>query len=101
MLAPRHVPGPPSSKFDTGGEDNDEEDGTAEASIEEDEPMETSERDEPMYAKTKRATKKQKGWPVGANGLRKRRVVKTRESTDKRGFIRTSLTHPFERSECI
>ncbi|CAG7849366.1 SubName: Full=Uncharacterized protein {ECO:0000313/EMBL:CCA78082.1} [Serendipita indica DSM 11827] len=95
VLAPRHVPGPPSSKFDTGGEDNDEDE-EAEPSIEEDEPMETSETEEPMYAKTKRPTKKQKAWPMGANGLRKRRVVKTREYTDKRGFIQTEDYSEYE-----
>ncbi|KAG8835224.1 hypothetical protein FRC17_004786 [Serendipita sp. 399] len=83
-LAPRHTPGPPSTKFDTAEEDEDEE---AEQSSLGEEVMETSEREEePTYAKVKRATKK-KGWPVGANGLRKRRVVKTREFEDDRGFM--------------
>ncbi|KAG8795112.1 hypothetical protein FRC16_010233 [Serendipita sp. 398] len=90
MVASRHTPGPPSTKFDTGGEDEDEDEAEAEqSSLGEEELMETSDKeDEPTYAKTKRTAKKKKtAWPVGTNGLRKRRVVKTREFEDDRGFM--------------
>ncbi|KAG9023487.1 hypothetical protein FS842_005714 [Serendipita sp. 407] len=90
MVASRHTPGPPSTKFDTGGEDEDEDEAEAEqSSLGEEELMETSDKeDEPTYAKTKRTAKKKKtAWPVGTNELRKRRVVKTREFEDDRGFM--------------
>lgn len=87
VTAPRHVPGPPSTRGGT-TENDEEEDEQEEESLGED-PMEMSDGvDEPKYAKANR-TKKAK-WPVGANGLRKRRLVRTREFTDKRGFLRMS-----------
>lgn len=47
--------------------------------------MELSDVEEPKYAKASRT--KKKAWPVGANGLRKKRVVKSREYTDSKGFM--------------
>lgn len=44
------------------------------------------------YAKVSRGTQKKKKageWPVGRNGLRKKRVLKEREWTDEKGFLRT------------
>jgi hypothetical protein len=92
VAAPRHIPGPPSSREDgTENDDDDEEPG--QSSLGED-PMEMSDDaiEEPKYAKTTHATKKSKKWPVGANGLRKRRILHTREYTDARGFLRASVS---------
>jgi DNA polymerase delta subunit 3 len=47
--------------------------------------------EEPIYAKTNRAPKK-KAWPVGSNGLRKKRVTKTREYKDAKGYLRKYCT---------
>jgi DNA polymerase delta subunit 3 len=86
VVAARHTPGPPSSRDD--GED-DEDEGTEAHSREED-TMDMTDgglEEEPIYAKTSRAPKK-KAWPVGSNGLRKKRVMKTREYKDAKGYLR-------------
>ncbi|KIM33153.1 hypothetical protein M408DRAFT_14022 [Serendipita vermifera MAFF 305830] len=85
VAAPRHVPGPPSTKGGTTENDEEEEDEPEQSSLGED-AMEMSDGvEEPKYAKVNRAKKSK--WPLGANGLRKKRIVKTREFTDKRGFL--------------
>jgi DNA polymerase delta subunit 3 len=59
--------------------------------------MELSEEEAPKYAKVSRA--KKKAWPVGANGLRKKRIVKSRQYTDDKGFMGKSSCyykcHPY------
>jgi hypothetical protein len=92
VAAPRHIPGPPSSRED-GTENEDDPEEPEQSSLGED-PMEMSDDaiEEPKYAKIVRTTKKSKKWPIGANGLRKRRIVQTREYTDARGFLRASIS---------
>lgn len=90
IVANRHTPGPPSSRGD--GDDEDDE-GTENTSRDED-AMDTTYGgiEEPKYAKVNRAPKK-KTWPIGSNGLRKKRVVKTREYKDAKNYLRE---HPSE-----
>jgi hypothetical protein len=90
VIAHRHTPGPPSSREDGGDEEDEDDDQSAKNPLgEEDEAMEVSDNpsEKIQYAKNSRSQKK-KAWPVGSNGLRKRRTVKTRQYTDARGFLR-------------
>ena len=43
--------------------------------------------------KPKRKRKEKKVWPVGRNGIKKRRVVKSKMTTDERGYMGTSPSH--------
>ena len=48
---------------------------------------------EPVRAPTRKARKPKKEVPVGRNGLKNKRVVKSRMTTDEKGYFGASCTH--------
>ena len=49
---------------------------------------------EPVRAPTRKQRKPKKEVPVGRNGLKKRRVVKSRMTTDEKGYFGASFANP-------
>ena len=54
-----------------------------------DEDLEMEEEEEPKPKPQRRKKVVKKVWPVGRNGLKKRRVEKTRVTTDAKGYMGT------------
>lgn len=59
----------------------------------EDREQEPEPEPEPVRAPTRKPRKPKKEVPVGRNGLKKRRVVKSRMTTDDKGYFGASFTH--------
>ena len=57
-------------------------------------PEEETSEEEPVIEKPKTTRKPRKVVPVGKNGLKKRRIIKSRTTMDDKGFVGSSYTFP-------
>jgi DNA polymerase delta subunit 3 len=92
----RAAPTAPASRKKVAQKEEEEESEEEISVPQQEDKMKEDEEDEEEVAKPKKQRAKKKAIPVGKNGLKKKRVVKSRQTTDAKGYTGRCLMiqHP-------